>query len=189
MKYLNRLLGHWPVVLGALVAAGIVHICTVFALPSFYHSDAYSRLARTLPSNAFVILPQARPRAQVLPYQLPATRYAICRFDITDSPVAVRATLAEPGWTLSAYTSQGESFYVLPASEQRRVNLSLLILPPGDRFLGPITEARNYDPDLSTVISPSREGLIVIQAPLKGRTYAAEIEQALAQIVCRKVGL
>src|SRR5262245_45026463 len=160
MNQLKRRLSRWPVVLGALVAAAVVHICTIFALPFFYRSDAYSRLARTLPSNAFVILPQARPRAQVLPYQMPEARYAICRFDLSEGPVAVRAALAEPGWTLSAYTPEGESFYALPASEQRRVNLSLLMLPPGDRFLGPLTEARSYDPDLSAVVAPSRQGLI-----------------------------
>ena len=49
MKMLLRLLAKWPVVLGALVAAGIVHICTVFAIPQIYRTDAVSRLQRTLP--------------------------------------------------------------------------------------------------------------------------------------------
>ena len=87
MKLAIRILQSWPVVLGALVAAGIVHICTIFALPYFYRSDAYTRLSRTLPSNIFVILPQAKPRAQVLPYQMPDARYAICRYDVSDGPV------------------------------------------------------------------------------------------------------
>lgn len=188
MRLVHSLLQRWPMVLGALVAAGIVHICTIFALPSFYRTDAYSRLTRTLPANAFVILPQAKPRTQVLPFQLPDARYAICHFDVGDGPVTVKAVLSEPGWTLSAYTQTGESFYALPASEQRRVSLSLLMLPPGDRFLGPMSDARNYDPDVSLVTAPSRRGLLVIQAPLKGRTYMAETEQALSQAACRKVG-
>jgi uncharacterized membrane protein len=100
----------------------------------------------------------------------------------------VSAVLAEPGWTLSAYTQDGESFYAMPANEQRRTTVSLVILPPGDRFLGPLAELRAVDPNTSQVTAPSRRGLIVIQAPLKGRTYTAEIEQSLTQASCRKIG-
>lgn len=188
MKLVRKLLSAVPLLVAALIAAGIVHICTVFALPYFYRTDAYSRLARTLPGNSFVILPQALPKAQVLPYQLPDSRYAICRFDVGESAITVSAVLAEPGWTLSAYTQDGESFYAMPANEQRRTTVSLVILPPGDRFLGPLAELRAVDPSTSQVTAPSRRGLIVIQAPLKGRTYTAEIEQSLTQASCRKIG-
>jgi uncharacterized membrane protein len=188
MKLVRKLMRVVPLFVAALIAAGIVHICTVFALPYFYRTDAYSRLSRTLPGNSFVILPQALPKAQVLPYQLPDSRYAICRFDVGDGAMSVKAVLSEPGWTLSAYTQEGESFYAMPANEQRRTNVSLVILPPGDRFVGPLAELRAVDPDTSQVTAPTRRGLIVIQAPMKGRTYSAEIEQSLTQASCRKLG-
>ncbi len=189
MNLLKHLLQRWPVVLAALIAAGIVHILTVFALPSFYRTDAYSRLARTLPVNTFVILPSARPRAQVIPFQLPDARYAICRFDLGQGPLVVRATLTEPGWTLSAYTTAGETFYALPASEQRRLNLTLLVLPAGERFIGAAASARTLDTDVSQVTAPGRTGLIVIQAPIKGRSYLSETEAALAKAVCNKLDM
>lgn len=187
MKLIIRLLGRWPVFLAALTAAGIVHICTVLAMPYFYRNDAVVRLQRTLPQNSFVILPAAKPRAQVLAYQHADSRYAICSFDLRDGPVVVRALLAEPGWTLTAYGPGGESFYSLPAPENRRLSLSLLILPGGERFLGPMHDARSLDQDISQVTAPTRTGLVVIQAPLKGRTYVAEVEQGLAQANCRKL--
>jgi uncharacterized membrane protein len=187
MTFLKRFLSRWPVFAAALLAAGIVHICAVFAMPHIYRGDAVSRLQRTLPLNAFVILPPAKPRAQVLPYQLPDARYAICRFDLRDGPLVVRALLPEPGWTLSAYAQGGQSFYSMPAPEQRRISLNLLVLPGGERFLGPMHDARSLDQDVSQVIAPARTGLIVIQAPMKGRTYATEVEQALAQASCRKL--
>lgn len=187
MKMLRRLLSRWHVLVGALMAAGIVHICTVFAMPRIFRSDAVAQLQRMLPLNAFVILPAAKPGAQVLPYQLPDTRYALCRFDLRDGPLVVRAILPEPGWTLSAYSAGGESFYAMPAPEQRRISVNLLVLPGGERFLGPMHDARSLDHDVSQVTSPERTGLIVIQAPLKGRTYMPETEQALSQATCRKL--
>lgn len=187
MSLLKSFLSKWPVVAAAVLAAGIVHICTVLAMPHLQRSDAVTRLQRTLPLNAFVLLPAARPRAQVLPYQMPDARYAICRFDLRNGPLVVRAVLADPGWTLTAYSPGGESFYSLPAPEQRRITLNLLVLPGGERFLGPMHDARSLDQDVSQVTSPARSGVIVIQAPLKGRTYMAEIEQALAQASCRSL--
>ncbi len=187
MSITLRWLRGWPIFIAALAAAGIVHICTVFAVPLVYRSDAVLRLQRTLPLHSFVILPPAKPRAQVLPYQLPDTRYAICRFDIRDGPIVVKAVLPEPGWTLTAYAPGGESFYSMPASDQRRIAVSILVLPGGERFLGPMYDARSLDIETSQVTAPTRTGLIVIQAPLKGRTYTAEVEQALAQASCRKL--
>jgi uncharacterized membrane protein len=189
MNVLRRLLERWPVVAAALLAAGIVHIITIFLLPQVYRTDAFRRLAPTLPVNAFVIFPTARPRAQVLPFQLPDSRYAICRFDLGSGPVIVRASLTEPGWTLSAYTASGETFYALPASEQRRLNLTLLIMPSAERFMGAMTTARDLDHDTSQVTAPSRTGLIVIQAPLKGRSFATEIESTLASAACKPLEL
>ena len=180
------LLRRWPIALAALVMAAIVHICTAIALPYFYRGDAYTRLARTLPANSFVILPQAKPKAQVLPFQLPDARYAICKFDIATGPLTVKAVLPEPGWTLSAYTTTGEGFYAFPASEQRRLTVNLLFLPPGERFLGAITDTRTLEPDTSQITAPSARGLIVIRAPLKGRTFATMIEEDMAQATCRR---
>jgi uncharacterized membrane protein len=173
--------------MGALVAAAIVHICTVFAIPQFYRNDAVERLARTLPLHTFLMLPQARPRQQVLPFQQPDTRYSICRFDLRTGPLVVKAELSEPGWTLSGYNPGGASFYVLPANEARKINLSLLVQPSGERFIGPASDARSLEQDTSQIVSPGRTGLIVIQAPLKGRTYVGEIEQTLSKASCRNM--
>jgi uncharacterized membrane protein len=143
-------------------------------------------LSRTLPPHTFVRLPEAKPRAQVLPFQLPDTRYAICRYDVGDGPVTVTAVLSEPGWSLTAYSASGDGFYAFPASEQRKLNITLLLTPPGERFLGPLGAAANHDPERSNVASPSRRGLVVLRAPLKGRTPSPESERDLAAATCRK---
>jgi uncharacterized membrane protein len=181
-----RFFRRWPYALAALVMAAIVHILTTLALPHLHRADAYSRLSRTLPAHTFVRLPEARPRAQVLPFQLPDTRYAICRFDVGGGPVTVTAVLPEPGWSLTAYSSSGDAFYAFPASEQRRLNITLLLLPPGEQFLGPLGAAANHDPERSNIASPSLRGLVVLRAPMKGRISSPDTERDLAAATCRK---
>jgi len=168
------------------VLAAIVHICAVMAAPMVYRGDAYSRLARSLPMNSFVLIPQAQWNAQILPFQMPDARYSICRFDINNGPLSIKAVLPEPGWTLALYGQSGEGFYAIPASE-RKTALNVMLLPPGEHFLGFVNEARNQDSELSQITAPGRRGLAVIRAPLKGRSFSAQIERDLAQSECRQV--
>ena len=185
MRILVDALSRWHVFASALVLAGIVHICTTMLLPTLYRSDAYNRLARNLPIDTFVILPQAQPKAQVLPFQTPDMRYAICSFDVEKGPISIRAVLPEPGWNVGLYTPAGETFYAFSGVE-RRTTLNLVVLPPGDLFMGSITEAKNHDPDLSHITAPSMRGLAVIRAPIKGRTFADNTERELSQATCRQ---
>ena len=185
MKFFAGLLTRWHVFASALVLAAIVHICTTMVMPQLYRSDAFSRLTRNLPDDSFVILPQAQPKAQVLPFQTPDMRYAICSFDVGRGPIMIHAVLPEPGWTLSLYAASGESFYSYPASD-RRTALNLVVLPPGDFFVGSIADARNQDQDLAQIAAPSRRGIAVIRAPLKGRTFVDQTERELAQAFCKR---
>ena len=186
MTHARRLIERWPFVLAAVFGAGIVHIGTTFLMPHLAGGDAYARLSRSLPANTFVILPPAQPGAQVLPFQAPDVRYAICRFDTAAGPVVLNASLPDVGWTLSLYASGGESFYALPASGAKTVEVRLLVLPPGDNFLGYVPEARADDRGLTQLHAPSPGGLAVLRAPLKGRVFAAQIERGLMRANCRQ---
>lgn len=186
MTYLKWLTDRWQMIASALVLAAIVHICTTFLVPQLYRADAYTRLARNLPGNSFVILPQAQPKQQVLPFQMPDARYAVCKYDLTTGPLAIQALLPEPGWSLSLYSSGGEGFYAYPANERRSM-LNLIVLPSGERFLGHANDARHQDTEQSQVVAPAPQGIAVIRAPLKGRTFVAQTERELAQARCRQM--
>jgi len=186
MRHFHFLLARWPYLLAAVLAAGIVHILTTFLMPYLAGGDAYARLSRSLPTNAFVIFPPARVGAQVLPYQAPDVRYAICRFDTTAGPVVVSATLQDIGWTLSLYAATGESFYAVPGGGGKTVDVRVLVLPPGDNFLGYVPERREANTSLTQLHAPTHGGLAVLRAPIKGRAFAAEIEQGLRRATCRQ---
>lgn len=186
MRYARWLIDRWQVIASALVLAAIVHICTTFLVPQFYRADAYTRLSRSLPGNSFVILPQAQPKQQVLPFQMPDARYAVCRYDLAAGPLAIQAVLSEPGWSLTLYSPQGEGFYAYPANE-RRSTLNLIVLPAGERFLGHANDARHQDTEQSQIVAPALRGIAVIRAPLKGRTFLAQTERDLAQARCRQM--
>jgi uncharacterized membrane protein len=168
----------------AAMAAAIVHICVTFAAPHFVGTGAYERLVPRLPFNSLVLLPPASANAQLLPYQDPDMHYAICRFDASQAPVVVKASLPESGWTLALYSPDGHNFYVAPGQDQRRIDIHAVLVPQGDRGIGTWTAASLGDRALTEIQTPSPHGLLVIRAPIKGQAYRAQIEAELRRASC-----
>jgi uncharacterized membrane protein len=168
-----------------LVTGGILHILTVFAVIAWPSGSAYDRLRRDLEPNVMKVLPVAPTGAMPLPFLSPDMRYAVCRFDVTNGPVSVSATLLDLGWSLALYTPQGDNFSATPGQESRIVDASFTINPAGDRISIPLPGQRRADLDTAQVTSPSREGLVVIRAPIKGTQTLPLIERALAAATCR----
>jgi uncharacterized membrane protein len=166
------------------VGAAIVHICATLAMPHLVATNAYERLLPRLPVNALVLLPPPTPNAQLLPYQAPEMHYAMCRFDASRSPVIVKASLPERGWTFALYSPDGDNFYVVPGHDQRRTEIHAVLVPQGDAWLGNWTAANLADRTLVEIPTPSPRGLLVIQAPIKGQAYRREVEAELTRASC-----
>ncbi len=150
----------------SLIGAGIVHICVTLAWPHWLR-QAVRRFAAALPADVMGVLPQPSPKAQVVAFQAPDIRYAACRFNVAESAYAVRATLPEAGWTLSVHNALGDSVYVVTGQDQRRTDIAVLVLPPGDRFVGVLPEAR-LAAGFAQVSMSSADGIVLIRAPNKG---------------------
>jgi uncharacterized membrane protein len=173
----------WRTVAGAVLLGGILHIAATLAVPQLSQGNAFQRLREVLPTNRMIVLPAPAPSKQFLPFMTPDALYAICRYDITKDPVTVVAALAEPGWALSLHTPQGDNFYVMPAQQAPRSDVSLVVVPGGDR-VSEVPVARRTGPLDTHIASPADEGLIVVRAPLKGLAWRAETEAVLRRASC-----
>jgi uncharacterized membrane protein len=184
-KWLSKV--GWRTVMGALLLGGIIHITATMAVPLIGSGHAFSRLRETLPANRIVLLPPAAPGVQPLPFLPPDALYAMCRYDVSVDSLVVTALMAQAGWTLSLHTPQGDNFYVMPAQEMRRGEVSLTVVPSAER-LGEFAAApRRVSSQETQVSSPSWEGLVVVRAPLKGLAWRAETEAALRRATCTPV--
>jgi uncharacterized membrane protein len=171
-------------IVAGLLAAGIVHILLTFSWSGLPGRQAFAGIRSTVPVvNQMRLLPPTSAKTQVMPFQAPDMRYAVCRFDASDSAIVTRASLPEPGWTFSVHGLTGETVYVITGQEQRRTDIALLLIPPGDRFLGVLPEAR-LGSGLSQLQLPIKEGIIMLRAPNKGPAYNAEIDAELVKASC-----
>lgn len=167
----------------AVIGGGIVHIGITFAWPYLAKADALVRLSKVLPVDKMVVLPRTSPKSQAIAFQAPDLRYAMCRFNAAEAAIAVRASLPEAGWTFSVHGPDGQSIYVVTGQDQRPTDIAVLLIPPGERFIGPLPEAR-LATGLAQVPLPAAEGIIMVRAPDKGPAYDASIEAELAKASC-----
>jgi uncharacterized membrane protein len=169
----------------ALVAGGIIHITATLIVPQLAKASAFQRLSEALPLNRMRVLPSAGADSQPIPYLGPDVRLAVCRYDVSDGPVAVTMALPDKGWTLGLYTPNGDNFYVLPAQEQRSSDITLTLVAPGERSFSLLTLGRPAAvTSISQIEVPEMTGFIVIRAPLRGRAFAGEIEATLKRATC-----
>ena len=177
----------WRTVAGAVLLAGIVHISATLAVPLLGPGNAFRKLRETLPVNQMVFLPPPTPANQLLPFVAADALYAACRFDVSATGVTVSALLADPGWTLSLHTPQGDNFYVMPAQQLRRSEVTFVIVPGGDKLVDFGASARRPTGDETQVDSPVAEGLVLVRAPLRGLSWRAETEAKLRRASCAPV--
>jgi uncharacterized membrane protein len=151
-----------PIAAG-LVIGGLVHLTTVMALPRLALEDAYTRVERLGPANQVHFVPAPTPFEAVLPRLDPSFAHAVCRYDLSQTPLHVVIPLAPDYLSVSFYTRHGLPFYALNdrAAAQRTIDLQLMtaaqvaLLPRDEE----ITAA-----DRLIVESPSDEGVVLIRA-------------------------
>lgn len=183
---------YWAVVGGVLGA--ILHVSYVLAAPHFASGTAWRQLSPSLPVNQMKVLPAVHPGAQPLPFMAPDVRYAMCRFDLGAGSLEIRTRLLDPTWSVAIFTAQGENFSTFTTVDVMKPELEMTLSPSAEQSLLQSvqmfltrTEKQTRgprEPGIS-VAAPSREGLVVIRAPIMGLAFQGEIEAALAQASCK----
>ena len=174
----------WQTALLALVSGGIIHIIATLVIPQFATASGVKRLAGSLPVNRMQVLAKVTAENQIVPFVGPDVRLAVCRYDVTNGPVNVSATLPDKGWSLGIYTLQGDNFYVVPAPDFRRGEVSFQLIPPAEKVLGFFNMGRSVEASASQIPVIQAQGLIVVRAPIRGRGYQAETEAYLQRAQC-----
>ncbi len=176
------------IVLLALVSGGLIHIVATLTMPHFATANGVQRLSNDLPTNRIVVLPAGAPAARQVPFVSSGQRLAVCRYDVSEGPVEIRAALPDRGWSLGLYTLEGDNFYVLSSQGGRQAHVGFRLVAPVERSFAFFQLGRsNVDRNASQVTVPQPRGLLVIRAPLLGSAYAAETEALLGLAGCEQV--
>jgi uncharacterized membrane protein len=167
-----------------LVLAGLIHVVAVLTLPMLAPKNAYARLAALGPANTMIELAAATPGRQAMPMMAPDVRYEFCRFNLTDGPVRLSATIGDDLWLIGLYTDQGDNFYAVAGADLKKRDVKFLIVSPDQSVEEAGVDSPETSDEILVVNSPVTEGIAVIRAPLKGPSRAARADEALKATSC-----
>jgi uncharacterized membrane protein len=102
----------YAIVLG-LTLGGLTHVASLFGVPLLASAGPYDRLLALPADGRFALLDDAGPGADILPFRDPAFVTAVCRYDLANGPVTVRAALPSTYGVLAIHTHDGQPFYAL----------------------------------------------------------------------------
>jgi uncharacterized membrane protein len=176
----------WPWLLASLFAAGVIHILAVFGVPFLASRDAWARLSQISSENRIHVLSVAASEAP-LPFMAPDIAHAFCRYDLTKNNVLVKTALGDGTWSIAVSGRHGENFYFISGAEAKRRELRLLLVPRSRLSEEASTERSEEGDEQIIVITPAMQGLVVLRAPIRGPSFAADTVKALQGAECRPV--
>jgi uncharacterized membrane protein len=175
----------WPWLLASVFCAGIIHILTVFGVPYVATRDAWARLSQISDINRMNVLPVAASETP-LPFMAPDIAYAFCRFDLNQNNVLIETGLGDSTWSIAVSTRYGENFYFITGAEAKRRSLRLLLVPRSRLAEEASTELTEEGEEQIIVIVPGMEGLVMLRAPIRGPSFAADTVAALQNAKCQR---
>lgn len=184
-KFIDPLVGFLPWLMATLMIGGIVHILSILAMPGLAPSNSFARIAAIAPLHKMILLPRTTPQQSFIPFEDPAMALGACRFDLGEGALRLRATLSPDGLMLfSFHQRDGRSFYSMTDRGAARGKLDVLILTQPQ--LDEVEANDNEDelPDDLRIVSPDREGFVLVRALAERPGEFADAEARIAAISC-----
>lgn len=165
-----------------MVGAGIAHITSIFALPHFTITDAFSRLEDGAPINTLALVDEKD--LLTLPFTDPATTLAICRYSLAEGPVRIRVSLSETFLAIS-FAERRRGIYS-SVSDRAATAGSLDIVLATQGQLDRIAALDDEDQAIEEIriLAPRREGLAILKVFVDRPSSRERAETVLREARC-----
>lgn len=151
--------------LAVVLIAGIVHISSVFLMPTVAAQNSFVRLSGVTEAPGFRRLDLAKLSELALPFSDPGVVLMACRYDLRASPFRLRVDIdGEALTSLSFHSRRGIVFHTLTDRAALRGKLDVLL---GTAAQIDAAEAADTD-EVQTrevrLVSPSPDGIVLLRA-------------------------
>ena len=173
-----------PWIAGCLVVAGIVHIVSIFAMPRLAPRDAFARMSALTAPHRMTLLPAATPEAGG-PFDDPAFAQGVCRYDLSQGPVRLRATLPPDAlMLLSFHARQGQIFYSMTDRSATRGKLDVLLVTRRQLDVVEANDPEDELPQDLRIIAPTLEGFLLLRALAEFPGERDDAQKRILSIFC-----
>ncbi len=186
--FIRRLRIRWLWLVSAGLAGMLLHFASVFTVTYALPRRGFDTLASLGSVNTMAVLPLISADYQPLPFMMRDTRYAVCRYDISKSPLVLRATLGDDDWTIALFDPSGSNVYVVSGGDLDRREIELLLTSKQDGIATPLSTAKDAAAASVTVGLAGRTGIAVLSAPIAAPAFASAAERLILQASCQPRG-
>jgi len=173
-----------PWIAGCLVVAGIVHIASIFIMPQLAPRDAFARMAAAAPLHRQTLLPATAPGTGG-PFDDPAFAQGVCRYDLAQGPVRVRATLPPDALMLMSFHGrQGQIYYSMTDRSATRGKLDVLLVTRRQLDVVEANDPEDELPQDLRIITPTLEGFLLFRALAEFPGEMADARKRVQSIFC-----
>jgi uncharacterized membrane protein len=186
-RALDAIVGLLPWGAAVIVIAGITHLVSILAMPRLAPKDSFARMAMITPLNRTTLLTNSGPGKNNSPFDDPALAQGVCRYDLAQGAVRLRASLTpESLMMLSFHSRYGDVFYSMTDRSAPRGRLDVLLLTQAQ--LDDVEAEDNEDelPQELRIVAPTREGFLLFRALAE---LPGEIDDARRRITSIACGL
>lgn len=189
----DRAIGYIPWALGALFGAIAIHLLAVLSLPALSPNASYRTLARRLPLGEKELLPRAAAGAAGPAFDDPFAALAVCRFDLTQGPLRLRASAdGDHPFSISVRLADGTIIYSANERHTPHGRFNVLIVTQAQANAQDAAEevsdqggADDSAEDQLRLVSPSARGFALFRVlSLREGDYEAAAA-ARARIECK----
>ncbi len=184
-RFLSRPLEAMIWLVAIICIAGIVHLSTILLLPRLAPHTPYARLAAQVPDNTLALLPPIEAGHEILPFEDPATALAACPYDITRGPLRLRGQLAPDAPVLLSFHGRyGQTFYAMTDRSALRGRVDVVVATRDQLDDIEANDADDELPQELRLLSPARQGFILLRALAERPSLRGEARDRLASLTC-----
>lgn len=168
-----------------LVLGGIVHLVSILALPRLATRNADALLEPLAGRHEVVLLDRDMAGAGgTIPYRDPASAVAVCRFDLSNGPVRVRANAGNAFMAIAFHTPEGGVFYALTDRSAARGSMEALVVTQAQLDVLLANDPEDEPVRELRLVSPRRTGFVTFRTLALEPGLLAEAEGQLKTARC-----
>ncbi|MBL8589239.1 MAG: hypothetical protein JNK46_11975 [Methylobacteriaceae bacterium] len=185
MSALDRALSLAPWLAATLMTAAIVHLASILLMPALAPRDAFARLETLAPRASLTPLAPARPGREIAPFGDPAMAVAICRYDLRDGPLRLRAELTGDDFVSFSFHARGAAiFYAMTDKAAFRGVIDVLVVTPQQLEALEAADPEDEIPAETRLVSPTLEGFVYMRSLAALPWQAEEAAARLRKVEC-----
>ena len=164
-RFAEFMIGNFPWAIAVVIVAGIVHIVSILAMPRLAPRDAFARVERLAAAHRMVLLPAAGTDPTAPPFEDPALVQGVCRYDLAQGPLRLRADLPPDALTLFSFHARfGQLYYSMTDRSATRGRLDVLLLTAAQLDAVEANDSEDELPQELRIVAPTPRGFVLVRA-------------------------